>query len=558
MSFFVISALLLGFLVAAVVLHSRLFSRRGSPHGPNPLPLIGNVLDLIPVAGAGIYSDGRQPAAISKTQPITPATPMHILATRWALTYGAVVDINVFSQHLLFLSSPDAVQDLLEKRGAIYSDKPFMLMAGELCGCQNMVAFTAYSGQSKRQRRLLTSAFGARAIPTYEPLLQKSTAQFLDAVLSGASYARVRALAMRYAGGLTLAVVYGYVPVPLSADDNGRDPDPFIRQATECVNILQNEIASGGGIWAVDVMPWLKHLPLEHIPIIRSLPGLNFQKKARLWKAKMEDFVEAPWAFVKSSMASENPSTSFCSTLLQERQKENEKTKQDDDTFDFDLKWTANSMYSASGDTNVALVTSFFRAMSLHPGSARKAQIEIDKVTGGSRLPTLDDRTQLPYLDAVFTEVLRWACPVPLCLPHRLMEDDVYNGMHIKKGTLVIGNIWAILRDETLYPDAHAFNPERWLETDTPVSDKEFEKRRDPRAYVFGFGRRRCPGAQLVESSAWLLIAGVLATFDIGASQTPPDEVKWEGGVFRTPAEFDLDIKPRSQAAVALIHQAAQ
>jgi len=27
-------------------------------------------------------------------------------------------------------------------------------------------------------------------------------------------------------------------------------------------------------------------------------------------------------------------------------------------------------------------------------------------------------------------------------LPHRLMEDDIYEGMHIPKGSLVFGNIW--------------------------------------------------------------------------------------------------------------------
>lgn len=65
------------------------------------------------------------------------------------------------------------------------------------------------------------------------------------------------------------------------------------------------------------------------------------------------------------------------------------------------------------------------------------------------------------------------------------MEEDVYNGMRIPKGSLVIGNIWAILRDETMYPDPHAFKPERW------VGDrKEDDERLDPRNYVFGFGRR--------------------------------------------------------------------
>lgn len=44
----------------------------------------------------------------------------------------------------------------------------------------------------------------------------------------------------------------------------------------------------------------------------------------------------------------------------------------------------------------------------------------------------------------------------------------------------------AMVRDESLYPDAHSFKPERFLEE----IDAATERRRDPRAYVFGFGRR--------------------------------------------------------------------
>lgn len=39
----------------------------------------------------------------------------------------------MFGQGLLFVNSYEAAVDLLEKRGAIYSDKPKMVMAGELC-----------------------------------------------------------------------------------------------------------------------------------------------------------------------------------------------------------------------------------------------------------------------------------------------------------------------------------------------------------------------------------------------------------------------------------------
>lgn len=47
-----------------------------------------------------------------------------------------------------------------------------------------------------------------------------------------------------------------------------------------------------------------------------------------------------------------------------------------------------------------------------------------------------------------------------------------------------LANIWAMLHDETDYPQPETFNPERFLkggEIDTAV--------RDPTTVVFGFGR---------------------------------------------------------------------
>ena len=45
---------------------------------------------------------------------------------------GELVYLNVCGQGILFVNTYDAAVDLLEKRGAIYSDKPKMVMAGEL------------------------------------------------------------------------------------------------------------------------------------------------------------------------------------------------------------------------------------------------------------------------------------------------------------------------------------------------------------------------------------------------------------------------------------------
>lgn len=53
-------------------------------------------------------------------------------------------------------------------------------------------------------------------------------------------------------------------------------------------------------------------------------------------------------------------------------------------------------------------------AMALHPETLRKAQAELDLVVGTERMPRIDDRASLPYVDAVIKETLRWHPAVPL------------------------------------------------------------------------------------------------------------------------------------------------
>jgi cytochrome P450 len=72
--------------------------------------------------------------------------------------------------------------------------------------------------------------------------------------------------------------------------------------------------------------------------------------------------------------------------------------------------------------------------MVVHPEVQEKAQAEIDTVVGKDRLPTMDDRPSLPYLDAIFREIFRYSPIVPLSLPHSAVDDDVYEGFYIPKG----------------------------------------------------------------------------------------------------------------------------
>lgn len=50
----------------------------------------------------------------------------------------------------------------------------------------------------------------------------------------------------------------------------------------------------------------------------------------------------------------------------------------------------------------------FFLAMVLYPDVQRRAQMELDSIVGTDRLPCLDDRDKLPYINAIIKEVFRW------------------------------------------------------------------------------------------------------------------------------------------------------
>ena len=74
--------------------------------------------------------------------------------------------------------------------------------------------------------------------------------------------------------------------------------------------------------------------------------------------------------------------------------------------------------------------------MVMHPEVQRKAQAEIDRVVGNDRFPTIADHANLPYVNAVAKEVLRWGPIVPLGKPNALRSCGVapsFSGTDFKR-----------------------------------------------------------------------------------------------------------------------------
>jgi len=183
---------------------------------------------------------------------------------------------------------------------------------------------------------------------------------------------------------------------------------------------------------------------VDEYPILRFIPSwfpfADFKRVAEHARVSLQRVERDPFEWAKKQITSGSYTESFVSRYL--RPDSGKIVDADEEDI---IQWCSASLYVGGSETTVSTMTTFFLLMSLHPDIQKKAQAEIDQVVGRHRLPNLDDRSSLPYVNAVIKEILRYAPVAPLGLRHRVIEDDVYEGYLIPKGTIVIANIWSAI-----------------------------------------------------------------------------------------------------------------
>ncbi|KAK0242387.1 cytochrome P450 [Armillaria nabsnona] len=475
------------------------------PPGPAGLPLVGNILDM-------------------------PADNEWLTFAKWGELYGDISSVTVLGQTMIILNSARAAVDMLDKKSAIYSDRPTLQMGGELVGWKNTLVLLPYGDRFRRYRRIFYSLIGSQAtMKQYHPPQELETRRFLRRVLSKPE--ELAAHVRKTAGAVVLRISHGY--------EVKENDDPFVRLADQATE--QFSAATKAGAFIVDLVPALRYVP-------DWFPGAGFKQRAKAWAATLQEMVEQPHNFVKQQVAAGTAVLSFTSSMLESKPLSAEE--------EFDLKWSSASLYSGAADTTVSSIYALFLAMALFPDVAKKAQAEIDAVVGNDRLPTFADREHLPYVDALAKEVLRWNTVVPTGVPHRVVQDDIHtdsdgNTYFIPKGALVVANIWKLTHDSRMYTNPMDFNPDRFIPSEGRTTEP------DPGELCFGFGRRICPGLHLADASVFISCAMSLAVFDIskcvenGVVVEPLHEQT--SGTISHPKPFKCDIKPRSHKAVSLI-----
>lgn len=192
-----------------------------------------------------------------------------------------------------------------------------------------------------------------------------------------------------------------------------------------------------------------------------------------------------------------------------------------------------------AGTTTTATTLDFiFLNILIHPDVQRKLHNEIDLIVGNQRLPDINDRQNLPYLEAVSTESQRLCLVTPTIGPRRVLRDTELLGYHIPKNTTILINVYSSNTSKNRYEDPTTFIPERF------IKDGSFQS--DERLILFGQGKRRCPGEILAKSAIFLLTSGILQHFELHS--VPGQELPSLNivpGLTISPKPYEVLLKPR-------------
>jgi len=457
---------------------------------------------------------------------------------KWRKTYGDMIFLNVFKNPILVLNSVEATQDLLDKKGAIYSSRPVRTMQADLMGFNFLFSGLPYNSWYKQHRNMFHNHFQAKAVSAYHAL-QLRHAHTLLRNLSGLdprNPAMLDQYLRRTTAAIVLEICYGH-----NVAEKG---DDYVTLADKALTGISTSGVFGS--YMVDYLPILKHLPAW-------APGADFKRQSLKWRKLAMAMLNQPFDMVKQQLRSGSAAQCLTSAELESHFQEGSSGDPHKETL---IKDVAATAYAAGSDTTLSTLATFFLAMVLHPEAQAKARAELDRVVPHDRLPNFSDRDDLPYLDGLVWECLRWNPAVNIALAHLLTEDDEYMGYRIPKGTTVLGNIWSILHDADHYPDPLEFKPERYLD----VEENLRKGINNSPTSVFGFGRRICPGRWLALDTIWIVAASVLSVYKISkaidsAGKEIDPHVEYTSGLFSRPKPFEFRIIPRSKEAASRVEQ---
>ncbi|HVS68017.1 MAG TPA: cytochrome P450 [Mycobacteriales bacterium] len=183
-----------------------------------------------------------------------------------------------------------------------------------------------------------------------------------------------------------------------------------------------------------------------------------------------------------------------------------------------------------------------------NPDVAARLRAEID-ATIADAVPTYEDIPRLPYTMACIAETMRLRPPAWI-IERETTEPIDLGGYHAPAGHTILTLPWIIHRDPRWWgPDAHAYRPDRWINTDGHF---DHTAPGQPRGayFPFGAGSRMCIGEQFAWSEAVLVLATLARRWE--PKIVPGQHVKtWAAVTLRPHPGIQMRLEPAKVPATA-------
>ncbi|KAG8910429.1 hypothetical protein FRC02_007210 [Tulasnella sp. 418] len=208
------------------------------PPGPGTTPILGNIT-------------------------ILPKKDAYLQFGEWAKQYGEIFSLKVSSKTIIVLSSPDAVIHVMEKNGAITSDKPSAAHRPRIFGENGILAGIQYGPLYRTWRKVANEVFGRSACQRHTPTQLAETSQLMLNLLDHPE--EIFDEIERAVLSLKLSVFFGTRPTSASSPER----EKF------------NSFAEG----LLQLSTPGAYPPIDILPILRLIPD----RFAKHWKRKCDE-----------------------------------------------------------------------------------------------------------------------------------------------------------------------------------------------------------------------------------------------------------------------------
>ncbi|XP_012889784.1 PREDICTED: cytochrome P450 2C5-like isoform X2 [Dipodomys ordii] len=203
------------------------------------------------------------------------------------------------------------------------------------------------------------------------------------------------------------------------------------------------------------------------------------------------------------------------------------------------LTIVANDLFGAGTETTSTTLRYSLLLLLKHPHVTAKVKEEIDHVIGRHRSPCMQDRSQMPYTDAVLHEIQRYIDLVPMTLPHVVTRDIKFRDYIIPKGTSILISLTSVLHDPKEFPNPDKFDPGHFL-------DESGNFKKSNYFMPFSAGKRICVGEGLARMELFLFLITILQNFNLKSlvDSQDLDTTPVLNGLISVPPSYQLSFIP--------------